>query len=948
MSCRLSLSLVVFSFLLLFGYSSIINAKSNPVSLSNKSINIAKGKIDQREYYYFVLPNQLQVLLISDKEADKAAASLDVHVGSSDDPKDREGLAHFLEHMLFLGTKKYPDPAEYQAYISANGGGHNAYTSAEHTNYHFDIDVKQLEPALDRFAQFFVAPLFDASYVDRERNAVHSEYQAKIKDDSRRGYDVYREVINPNHPYAKFSVGNLVTLADREKLDEPNKVGAIKGSIRKELLDFYAKHYSSDQMALVVLGMVEQRFSSIPQRNIESAEENIPLFPQGLLPIEVLSQPIKKYYGEKPFSYIGSLLGHEGKGSLLSLLKAQGWAEGLSAGGHDSGAGNAIFHISINLTEEGVKQREKIRALVFYAINVIKEKGIEVWRYNEEKQLAEIAFEFREKSRAMQTVRKLSGNLHDYPPEEVISGDYLYKKFDAKLIHSLLSKMTPQNLYVNTVLPEVKTDKVTHYYHVPYAVHSLPASIVDIPPVLEKQYRLPEKNIFVPQKVDLYAEDSALVKPVKLSLKPSKHSSSKESNKQSHELWVKQDIQFGVPKASISLRFLSPGVSQSIKVAANSQLLIAMVQDRLNENSYPASLAGLNYSFSLNARGFDLHLQGYNDKMGVLLKMIVDELRKPTLKNERFVNIKKELLRKLRNTKKLSPYKQLFQKLPETIFQPYWSNDQLADALEGATLKDVKRVAKDWRKGVVLKGLFYGNINKTSAQQWQQTIAPLLKRGKKSLTPVAVAKLPAVSPAEKNIKTDAFSVDHNDKAVGLYVQGLSDSIQDQAIMVLLRQVLDADFYSQLRTDQQLGYIVFLANMTIKEVPGSLFLVQSPSTSVEKIQKAMQEFIAQTFSALPDDLSVYQQSVNTRLLEKPQALSAQSNRYWGNIVRGDDSFSYRQRLADAVNQVTVKQLRDYYQNTLLNEQMLLWFIADRKASDQPLSLFHEKQPVYQYP
>ncbi|MFQ5755965.1 MAG: insulinase family protein, partial [Acidiferrobacterales bacterium] len=121
---------------------------------------IVKSANDQREYASFELPNKLKVLVVSDPTTDKAAAALDVFVGTSSDPENRQGLAHFLEHMLFLGTKKYPKPGEYQEYISTHGGRHNAYTGFEHTNYFFDIDKDYLEPALDRFAQFFVAPLF--------------------------------------------------------------------------------------------------------------------------------------------------------------------------------------------------------------------------------------------------------------------------------------------------------------------------------------------------------------------------------------------------------------------------------------------------------------------------------------------------------------------------------------------------------------------------------------------------------------------------------------------------------------------------------------------------------------------------------------------------------------------------------------------------------------------
>lgn len=63
---------------------------------------------------------------------------MSVNVGHMDDPTDRAGLAHFLEHMLFLGTEKYPNCEEYRTYLSKHGGSSNAYTSALETNYYFN------------------------------------------------------------------------------------------------------------------------------------------------------------------------------------------------------------------------------------------------------------------------------------------------------------------------------------------------------------------------------------------------------------------------------------------------------------------------------------------------------------------------------------------------------------------------------------------------------------------------------------------------------------------------------------------------------------------------------------------------------------------------------------------------------------------------------------------
>ena len=88
---------------------------------------------------------------MSDPTTDKAAAAMDVNVGHMSDPWELPGLAHFLEHMLFLGTDKYPDENSYSQYISQHGGSNNAYTASDHTNYYFDITPEFLPEEFSYF-----------------------------------------------------------------------------------------------------------------------------------------------------------------------------------------------------------------------------------------------------------------------------------------------------------------------------------------------------------------------------------------------------------------------------------------------------------------------------------------------------------------------------------------------------------------------------------------------------------------------------------------------------------------------------------------------------------------------------------------------------------------------------------------------------------------------------
>ena len=213
-------------------------ASSCSQSPTNAKVEVNKSPNDDREYQYLLLDNKLKMVLISDPEAEKSAASFAVFRGSLHDPDNRQGLAHFFEHMLFIGTEKYPEPDSFQNFINANGGATNAYTASDHTNYFFDIKNSAFKEGLDRFAHFFINPLLSDEYVDREKNAVHSEYQMQKKEDSWRQFMTSKLAMNPEYAGSKFSIGSLDTLS---------------GDVKEELKSFQMEQYSADQMGVVVL-----------------------------------------------------------------------------------------------------------------------------------------------------------------------------------------------------------------------------------------------------------------------------------------------------------------------------------------------------------------------------------------------------------------------------------------------------------------------------------------------------------------------------------------------------------------------------------------------------------------------------------------------------------------------------------------------------------------------
>ena len=151
---------------------------------------IRKRALDERQYRALELDNGIRVVLVSDPSSSRSAAALDVNVGAFSDPREVPGLAHFCEHMSFLGTEKFPKEEEFSSYLSSHGGSSNAYTDSEDTVYYFDVNAEFTQEALDRFSQFFISPLFTQSATSRELNAIDSEHAKNINNDAFRLYQV--------------------------------------------------------------------------------------------------------------------------------------------------------------------------------------------------------------------------------------------------------------------------------------------------------------------------------------------------------------------------------------------------------------------------------------------------------------------------------------------------------------------------------------------------------------------------------------------------------------------------------------------------------------------------------------------------------------------------------------------------------------------------------------
>lgn len=383
----------------------------------------------------------------------QAAAALCVGVGSFSDPEDIPGLAHFLEHMVFMGSSAYPNENHFDMFIRRHGGDDNAFTDCERTSFIFEINPCYLREALNIWAQFFISPLMRKGSINREVKAVHSEFKSALVDDHVRGEQIIGKFCKKDHPIGKFLWGNEKSL---------KKAPAKKGiNVYNALKAFHKNYYNAKNMTLAVQSpedldtlqkWVVEIFKDVPNNNEASkidfpASIPYPVSDQcmfqvcNIVSVKQLQEiqlmwfvaPQLKNYRTKPLEYLSWLVGHEGTGSLLSLLKKENLALSLTTEVDDSGLSDSslysMFTVEISLTDKGYKEYPKILDYVFQYMHMIRKAGPVERIFKEIQQIEQIEFSYCEEDSPIDYVEDLCENMMLYSPSEVLTGDKIYDFF---------------------------------------------------------------------------------------------------------------------------------------------------------------------------------------------------------------------------------------------------------------------------------------------------------------------------------------------------------------------------------------------------------------------------------------------------------------------------------------------------------------------------------------
>ena len=761
-----------------------------------------------------------------------------------------------------------------------------------------------------------------------------SENKKNLQSDNWRLAQLNKSLSNPQHPYHHFSTGNLETLRD-----EPRKRGV---DIRQEFIGFHDKHYSANRMKLVVLGReplgileswVGDLFAGVRNKDLpENRWDGVQPYSDKEVLTQVFAKPVMDsrsldiYFGfedetdmyeAQPSRYISHLIGHEGPGSILAYIKAKGWANGLSAGAMPLCPGSAFFTISIRLTEDGLREYKEIVKVVFQYISLIKESPPQRWIVDEVKGMAEVDFRYQQKSPASSFTSAISSIMQKPLPREwLLSGSRLIRKFDSEAISEALSYLRPDNYRLTIVSKDFPGDwdQNEKWYGTEYRTERIDPDFeaaVRKASQSTKHDRLPELflphiNEFIPTK--LTVEKKEIAEPMK--------APRLIRNDEAVRTWWKKDDRFWVPKANIFVTLRNPLESATPGNSVKATLYCELVKDALVEYSYDAEIAGLTYGLGSYGVGLDIDVSGYSDKMHVLLEKVLVSMRDLVVKPDRFKIVKERLQRGYRNWDFQQPYHQVGDFTRWLGAEKGWINQDYLAELPHLTVEEISSFYPQLLRQVHIEVLAHGNIYKEDAlritnliestlrprplpqSQWQVFRNLILPEGSDF-----TYRRPLGDPANVNHCIEYY----------LFVGSLTDRVL-KAKLILLAQLTDEAGFDQLRTKEQLGYVVFTGSRSAASTMGYRVIIQS-ERSPEYLETRINAFLAsfgKSLDRMPDEeFESHKQSLITKRLEKLKNLDQESSRFWNHISNEYFDFSKNETDVAHLKPLTKSDLVEFF-------------------------------------
>ncbi|WP_417786852.1 pyrroloquinoline quinone biosynthesis protein PqqF [Stutzerimonas xanthomarina] len=740
-----------------------------------------------------IYSNGLRVRLLPLLGSSQAAALVRVHAGSHDAPSTYPGLAHFLEHLLFLGSRNYSAVEGLMPFVQGCGGQLNASTRERHTDFFFQLPAGQLEEGLHRLLDMLAHPLLAPDAQLREREVLQAEYLARAQDAETLCDAALGRAANPDHPFAGFHAGNRGTLPVED------------AAFQQALLGYHRRFYHAGQIELLLAG---PQHESVLQRLAEGMDAELasrPAVPRQARPLRFHAdawfrlqlsnaQPrlqLAFALDQLPeqavpgLDYLCAWLASEAPGGLAQRLRETGLCQSVKLRTPYWYAGQGVAVIELSLTQRGLDARAVVIDAVLDWMRFFS--GDERWQpCREEYQ--------RIRQRNLQNAEPLARLRHWIEPQAWGLDS------DEAAIQQALVSLTAQMLGST---PLVLTADKSHCE--PIETSGFPLRLRTEPPQrttpADWHWQQPATNPWL--KPNTIRHEAAPIPPALRRQGPEDMSG----------------------QGALFLRW-------QLARCQPSTAMWHTVAHALQPAVWAAQQAGVMLRFENFGSAWCLRLEGFAEAIPAILSDIVPVLTVPPAAAFTKGNSLAERDAALSHDEML--IRQLLNQLPRLLAGSAAADAQPADA-------DPASLSRLWQ----------------SAQWQGQAIgfAPSLN-GALSDATRALPGTPAVRPVARS-KHAALKRWHDlsgssvtvETALLLFCPLPDHTSKCEASWRLLARVTEADFFRRLRSELQLGYAVFSRFCQFGEHAGVLFAVQSPSASAEEILEHVERFLCDSAAKL---------------------------------------------------------------------------------------------------
>lgn len=541
-------------------------------------------------------------------------------------------------------------------------------------------------------------------------------------------------------------------------------------------------------------------------------------------------------------------------------------------------------------------------------------------------------------------VIQASAMQRGYAPEWVLSGSELIRGNEPQVLQDFINELqvdqwvgriVTQDL---SVVPGGAFTQTERWYGTQYHVEPIsPALLNRLRRGLElhPELHMPLPNEYLPKDFETHKVPTP---------EPSTHPTLIKHTPLTR-LWHKKDDIFWVPKVNIHLKFTAPLATANPSNLVKSMLYVALVKDALNEETYAAQMAGLDYSLDSNINGIHLTIRGYNDKAHLLLERVTHTMRNLQVEPERFARIRDQVERTHRNTYLVNPSQHASYHLQAIHQEKLWTFMERLDALEFIVAPEmIQQFYPEMLSRLHVEGLVHGNMDREQALRVSQIVEEGLGAETRPLVPSeltamrslllpegcqAVYQRDTPDPSNLNSGIEYYiqmeNAPHfpNTKSQDTYtaIKINEDRKATRALTQILAQIIQEPCFHQLRTTEQLGYIVQSGVRTFGSLTGIKILIQSERDPIY-IESRIESFFATRIHDLlfktmtVQDFERQVQSLIEKKLRKDMKLREETSRYWGQITSGYYDFWEVKEDVDVIRRITLEDARKYFVEWIL--------------------------------